>query len=177
VQRSVTYLGTLALVLGSAAPLRAQTAEDCDSDRAMLSDAQMFDAFYPAEYESLADHLDDWRVDDDSALLVLEQAKYYPLSAVQSQDDALLDGFAGDQVLIDYHLTARALVAKVTEAYSYEWNDRILRLANGDRIEDGVLYDGAGDRKARHRQLHVFTSWCGFSFTFPESLVYERPVS
>lgn len=70
---------------------------------------------------------------------MLEQAKYYPLSAVQSQDDALLDGFAGDQVLIDYHLTARALVAKVTEAYSYEWNDRILRLANSDRIEDGVL--------------------------------------
>ena len=72
-KRPVIHFGTLALVLGSATPLLAQTAEDFDPDRAMLSDAPMFDAFYPAEYESLADALDDRRVDDDTALLVLEQ--------------------------------------------------------------------------------------------------------
>ena len=71
--RSATYLGTLALVLGSATPMLAQTAEDFDPDRAMLSDEPMFDAFYPTEYEALADALDDRRVDDDTALLVMEQ--------------------------------------------------------------------------------------------------------
>ena len=68
-----TRLGALVLLLGSTTPVLAQTAEDFDPDRAMLSDAPMFDAFYPTEYESLVDALDDRRVDDDTALLVLEQ--------------------------------------------------------------------------------------------------------
>ena len=106
-----------------------------------------------------------------------EQAKYYPLSAVQSQQNALLDRFAGDQVLIFYDPAARALVAEVTEADSYEWDGRILRLSNGDRVEDGVLYDESRVRKEWNRPLQVFTRWYGFSFTFPETLVYERPIS
>lgn len=106
-----------------------------------------------------------------------EQAKYYPLSAVQSQQNALLDRFAGDQVLIFYDPAARALVAEVTEADGYEWDGRILRLSNGDRVEEGVLYDESGARKERNRPLQVFTRWYGFSFTFPETLVYERPIS
>jgi len=106
-----------------------------------------------------------------------EQAKYYPMSAVQSQDNALLDSFAGDRVLIFYDPTARSLVAEVTDADGYEWDGRILRLSNGDRIEEGVMYDRTGERKERSRPLQVFTRWYGFSFTFPETLVYERAIS
>ncbi|MGB0544617.1 MAG: DUF3179 domain-containing (seleno)protein [Longimicrobiales bacterium] len=106
-----------------------------------------------------------------------EQAKYYPLPAVRGQDDALIDDFAGDRLLIFYDPTARALVAEVTAADGYEWDDRILRLSNGDRIEAGILYDAAGQRKERNRPLQVFTRWYGFSFTFPETQVYERPIS
>jgi len=73
VNRSPAHLGALALLLGSVTPILGQTAEDFDPDRAMLSDAPMFDAFYPTEYEPLSDALGDRRVDDDTALLVLKQ--------------------------------------------------------------------------------------------------------
>ena len=73
VKRSPAYLCSLALLVGSSAPVVAQTADDFDPDRAMLTDEPMFDAFYPTGYEPLADALGDRRVDDDTALLVLQQ--------------------------------------------------------------------------------------------------------
>ena len=54
------------------AKTRADRA-DFDPDRAMLSEAPMFDEFYPTEYEPLSDALGDRRVDDDTVLLVLKQ--------------------------------------------------------------------------------------------------------
>lgn len=66
-------LVTMMMLLGAVVPTIAQTAEDFDVDRAMLSDAPMFDAFYPDEYEPLADARRDGRVDDETALLVLER--------------------------------------------------------------------------------------------------------
>lgn len=104
-------------------------------------------------------------------------AKYYPMPTIQERGDALLDTFDGQRVLIYYDPTARALAAEVTDAESFEWDDRVLRLSNGDRIEGGVLYDGDGERKARDRPLQVFTRWYGFSLTFPETLVYDAPIS
>ena len=71
--RELRFVCALLLALSWAAPALAQTAEDFDPDRAMLSDAPMFDAFYPTEYEPLSRARGDGRVDDDTALLVLKQ--------------------------------------------------------------------------------------------------------
>lgn len=102
-------------------------------------------------------------------------ARYYPMPAVRAEDDALFDDFAGQNVLIFYDPTARALAAEVTDADAYEWDGSILRLSNGDRIEEGVLLDSTGARKERTRPLQVFTRWYGFSLTFPETTVWEPP--
>jgi hypothetical protein len=53
--------------------LSAQTAEDFDESRAYIGESPMFDAFYPEEYESLADARRSGRVNDDTALLVLRR--------------------------------------------------------------------------------------------------------
>ena len=107
-----------------------------------------------------------------------ESAKYYPMPAIRESGDAIMDDFAGSHVLIYYDPTARALSAEVTDAESFAWDGRVLRLSNGDRIEEGILYGAAGARKERNRPLQVFTRWYGFSLTFPETEVYEpRPVS
>ena len=71
--RSTAAAPVVPLLLLLASPALGQTAEDFDADRALLSDAPMFDAFYPTEYESLADARSSRRVNDDTALLVLEQ--------------------------------------------------------------------------------------------------------
>ena len=104
-----------------------------------------------------------------------EGAKYYPMPTVRGLDDALLDDFAGDNVLIYYDPTARALAAEITEADGFEWDDQTLRLSNGDRIEGGILFGPTGQRAERKRPLQVFTRWYGFSLTFPETDVYTPP--
>jgi len=54
-------------------PIGAQTAEDFDESRAYIGESPMFDAFYPKEYESLADARRSARVNDDTAVLVLRR--------------------------------------------------------------------------------------------------------
>jgi hypothetical protein len=55
--------------------LDAQTAEDFDESRAYIGERPMFDAFYPDEYEPLADLRRSGRVNDDTALLVLRRGE------------------------------------------------------------------------------------------------------
>lgn len=50
-----------------------QTAADFDEGRALLTDQPMFDAFYPSDFESLASAKKSGRVNDDTALLVLQR--------------------------------------------------------------------------------------------------------
>jgi len=64
------------LILASALPfaaLDAQTAEDFDESRARIGERPIFDAFYPEQYEPLADVRRSGRVNDDTALLVLRR--------------------------------------------------------------------------------------------------------
>ncbi len=66
----------LAALLFAALPvstLGAQSAEDFDESRAYIGDSPMFDAFYPEQYESLADARRSGRVNDDTAVLVLRR--------------------------------------------------------------------------------------------------------
>ena len=63
----------LLLLLAGAWPASAQTAEDFDLGRAYIGEAPMFDAFYPMEYEALASVRMSGRVNDDTALLVLQR--------------------------------------------------------------------------------------------------------
>lgn len=105
-------------------------------------------------------------------------ARYYPLPVVRAWDNAVFDNFGGENVLIYYDPSAFALMAELTDASGASWDGSILRLSNGDRIEDGILYGPDGERKERPRPLQVFTRWYGFSLTFPEPEIFDRrPVS
>ena len=104
-----------------------------------------------------------------------EGARYYPMPTVEAMDNALFDDFGGERVLVYYDPTAHALTAERTDAESVSWDGDILRLSNGDRIEEGVLFGGDGERKERNRPLQVFTRWYGFSLTFPETEIFQGP--
>jgi hypothetical protein len=105
-------------------------------------------------------------------------ARYYPMPVVRAWDDVIFDSFGGDNVLIYYDPSAFALLAERTNASGATWEGKILRLSNGDRIEDGILYGPDGERKERDRPLQVYTRWYGFSLTFPEPEIFDRrPVS
>jgi hypothetical protein len=101
-----------------------------------------------------------------------DEAIYYPYDVILGRDNAVLDRYSGRGLLVYNDPTARALAAYFTEADSFEWEDGVLRLSDGSRIEGGVLLDADGVKVEGRRPLQVFTRWYGFSLTFPEVPIY-----
>lgn len=101
-----------------------------------------------------------------------DEAIYYPYDVILARDNAALDRYSGRGLLVYNDPTSRALAAYFTEAEGFEWDDNVLHLDDGTRIEGGVLLDGNGDKIEGRRPLQVFTRWYGFSLTFPGVPIY-----
>ena len=99
-------------------------------------------------------------------------ARYYAMPTVEEHGRALLDTFEGRNVLVYYDPTAYALIAHYTTADRVWWEDKVLHLSTGERIENGLLFNEAGDEIEADSPLQVFTRWYGFSLTFPATEVY-----
>ena len=99
-------------------------------------------------------------------------ARYYAMKTVEEQGQALFDTFDGQKVLVYYDPTAHALAAQYTAADRLWWEDDVLHLSTGERIEDGIRFAEDGSRVAVERPLQVFTRWYGFSLTFPGTEIY-----
>lgn len=101
-----------------------------------------------------------------------ERAIYYPYDTILAAGNAILDRYEGRGVLVYLDPSARALAAYFTEADGFEWDEGVLRLTDGERIEGGVLFGADGARATGRRPLQVFTRWYGFSLTFPGVPIY-----
>ena len=99
-------------------------------------------------------------------------ARYYAMPTLEEHDRALLDTFEGRTVLVYYDPMAYALIAHYTTADRVWWADKVLHLSTGERIENGLLFNGDGEEIEADSPLQVFTRWYGFSLTFPETEVY-----
>jgi len=99
-------------------------------------------------------------------------ARYYAMEMVQTSDNAILDDFDGERVLIYYDPTAYSLAAHFTDADRVWWEEDVLRFSTGEYIEKGVRFDSDGNRVEMERPLQVYTRWYGFSLTFPETEIY-----
>ena len=99
-------------------------------------------------------------------------AKYYPMPAIEEEGRAILDTLEGRGVVVYYDPTSYALIAHYTTADRVWWEDDVLHLSTGERIENGLLYDESGDRVEAEAPLQVFTRWYGFSLTFPATEIY-----
>ncbi len=99
-------------------------------------------------------------------------ARYYPMPAVEEQGRVILDTFEGRSVLVYYDPTAYALISHYTTADRVWWEDDVLRLSTGERIENGLLFNEDGDQIEAESPLQVFTRWYGFSLTFPATEIY-----
>ena len=99
-------------------------------------------------------------------------ARYYPMPVVEEEGRAILDTLEGRSVLVYYDPTAYALIAHYTTADQVWWEDDVLRLSTGDRIENGLLFNESGDQIETETPLQVFTRWYGFSLTFPATEIY-----
>ena len=73
-------------------------------------------------------------------------ARYYAMPTVEAQGRAILDTLEGRGVLVYYDPTSYALIAHYTTADRVWWEDDVLRLSTGERIENGLLFNEEGDR-------------------------------
>ncbi len=99
-------------------------------------------------------------------------ARYYPMPVVEEEGRTILDTFEGRTVLVYNDPTAYALIAHYTTADRVWWEDDVLHLSTGERIENGLLYDESGEQIESETPLQVFTRWYGFSLTFPATEIY-----
>ena len=99
-------------------------------------------------------------------------ARYYAMETVQERDNAVLDMFDDQQVLVYYDPTTYSLAAHFTDVETVWWEEDVLHMSSGERIEEGIRFEADGSRADRGRPLQVYTRWYGFSLTFPESEVY-----
>lgn len=100
-------------------------------------------------------------------------ARYYAVETITAGDRALLDTFEGRTVLVYNDPTAYSPLAQYVEADRVWWDEQILRMSNGQYIEDGITYGADGSRVDVERPLQIFTRWYGFSLTFPDTEVFE----
>ena len=99
-------------------------------------------------------------------------AKYYPMPAIEEEGRAILDTLEGRTVLVYNDPTAYALIAHYTTADRVWWEDDVLHLSTGERIENGLLFNESGEQIEAEAPLQVFTRWYGFSLTFPATEIY-----
>ncbi len=101
-----------------------------------------------------------------------EEARYYSYKRVVAENEAILDTFQGRQTLVFLDPSSYVLSSFHVDADSVWWDDRILRLTNGQYIERSILYDPDGTRAEAARPLQIFTRWYGFALTFPHTEIY-----
>jgi len=104
------------------------------------------------------------------------RARYYSMTDVEEAGGAVLDTFSGRSVLVYFDPNAHSLQALYIDATEFSWQDKVLVLDSGDRIENGLLLGEDGARLDMERPLQVFTRWYGFSLTFPDTEVFGQPV-
>ncbi len=152
------------------------------SDRAMRTDEQMslggllsrIRGGLNRMFSSTVKQEDDRRPTMDLGMGVWdgEEARYYPYDRITGNGNAVLDDFAGRQVVVYLDPSAYALAAAFIDTSGITWEDKVLRFSDGSYIEGGVFHDASGERAQIERPRQVFTRWYGFALTFPETEIY-----
>ena len=101
-----------------------------------------------------------------------EEARYYSYERVVAEDEAVLDTFQGQRLLVFLDPSSYVLSSFLVDAESLRWDDDVLRLSNDQYVEGSILYDPDGTRAEAARPLQIFTRWYGFALTFPEAEIY-----
>ncbi len=163
-----------ALVAVSDHPRAAAQARRVGTLARLLESIRGVPAMFPATLGTEDDRRD--RMDIGIGIWDADRrARYYSLSTVHEAGGAVLDTFAGKRVLIYDDPSTHSLQALYTEAEGFRWEGDVLQLDSGTRIENGLLLASDDRRVAVERPQQVFTRWYGFSLTFPDTDVFERP--
>ncbi len=95
------------------------------------------------------------------------QARFYPMSAIKSQQNALIDTLGQQQMVVYIDPVSGTPVAHRSTAQIAGWDGETLVLDSGERIHNGYMLDSAAEKQPLDRPNQQFTRWYGFSYMFP----------
>jgi hypothetical protein len=103
-------------------------------------------------------------------------SRYYPLTDLNAQDNAVLDTFDGRQVLVYVDRESGTPAAFYTTASRAHWERDALVLNTGELVRDGALFDRAGQLVAEaERPLQLFSRWFAFAAKYRGCSIYRAP--
>jgi len=97
--------------------------------------------------------------------------KFYPYRKILLEN-ALIDVIDGRPILIYVSPIGVAPEAVYTTATQFEWLDDVLKLNNGQTIQNGLLYDSDGTIAQPERPQQLFQRWYSFSLLFDKCEIF-----
>ena len=98
--------------------------------------------------------------------------RFYPYRKI-IHHNAILDELEGKTILIHSSPESVAPEAFYTTAKSFEWQNDILKLDNGQTVRDGVIYDADGAVVLVERPQQLFQRWYSFTLLFDDCEIYK----
>lgn len=105
------------------------------------------------------------RFDMGLGIWTANSKKFYPYRKIV-RENAIIDTLEGRKILVYVSPVGVAPEAIYTTATTFEWLDDILKLDNGQTIQDGVLYDAEGQQIIAERPQQLFQRWYSFTLLF-----------
>jgi Protein of unknown function (DUF3179) len=100
-------------------------------------------------------------------------ARFYPMRTIKSQQNALLDTFGQQQIVVYIDPATGTPAAHRTTAQIAGWDGDSLVLDSGERICNGRVLTAAAEQQPLDRPNQQFTRWYGFSYLFPACEIFS----
>jgi Protein of unknown function (DUF3179) len=101
------------------------------------------------------------------------QARFYPMKAIKSQNNALIDTLGQQQIVVYIDPATGTPAAHRCTAQIQGWDGDMLALDSGERIRNGCVLTAASELQPLDRPNQQFTRWYGFSYLFPACEIFS----
>jgi len=113
------------------------------------------------------------RLEAGIGVITPAQKRFYPIRWLNMADNFVIDTMNDRHLLVYICPTTGDPHAYYVDAESAEWRGEVLKLDNGDTLQDAVLYDPDGNLKPIEQPLQHYQRWYSFAFTFPYGDIYQ----
>jgi hypothetical protein len=98
--------------------------------------------------------------------------RYYPMTRINTADNAVLDYLGSRRVLVYVDPETLTPDAFYTDATAVTVRRDVIQLNNGDNVRDGGIFGKDGAARQVERPLQLFSRWYAFAVRFPGCEIY-----
>jgi len=101
-----------------------------------------------------------------------EKARFYAMDTLKTNDNAIIDRFDGDNLVIFVDPVAQVPIAHRCNATTCCWEGETLVLNTGERIRNGCIQAASSETRRLNAPNQQFVRWYAFSHKFPNSEIH-----